>query len=114
MGLFGKPYDKSRKVLEKLRTEKFGLQEDYNESESDELKAKIDELTKKIDLFIEETYAKEIYDYYKSKKPKLVRIKNGQIESWEDVFGDSYEALSKAQLHVLIGLVEGDGKYKLK
>lgn len=112
--MFRKRFDRNHKILKKMRVEKFELQEEYNESKNVEVKRKIDEITVQIDLFIAHVYGKEIFEYYNKKKPKLVRIKNDQIETWEDVFGDEYELLSKAQQHVLLGLVEGDGKYKFK
>ena len=67
-----------------------------------------------INELIEGKYAEEVFRYYQKKQPTLIRIHTGEEVSWQDAFGDSYEAVSKSLRHSLVGLVEGGGRYKLK
>ena len=78
---------------------------------------KADDLDKKIaeiDSFIEDVYAKEVFEYYLPKKPLLIRNGTGATETWEEAFGLDFDSVSKSLRHSLVGLVEENLRYKLK
>ena len=67
-----------------------------------------------IDQFIEEEYSAAVFKYYQLRRPDLILVKTGEIVSWENAFGNDFKEVSKSLRHSLVGLVEGEGRYKLK
>ena len=55
-----------------------------------------------------------VFEHYSKSKPDLVRIHTGEVIHWQDAFGDSFEKTDKSQRHALVGLIEGDSKYRFK
>ena len=108
MFLFASSIKKNHKIYEKLNMERFSLEE--NDSKRSEADKKIEE----IDIFVENVYAKDIFEKYQKKRPKLIRRKDNQTVSWDEAFGDDFNKVSKSLRHSLVGLIEGGGKYKLK
>ena len=99
---------KDHKIYERLNRERFSLEED------DSKRNEADKKIKEIDDFVENIYAKDIFEKYQKKRPKLVRKKDEQIISWEEAFGDDFNKISKSLRHSLVGLIEGGGRYTLK
>ena len=102
-----------RKELAELREQRGRL-----ETEDDDVQMQIGDLfesyDREIDALIEGRYSCAVYNHYAGRKPRLIRIKTGETVRWEEAFGDSYAKTTAAQRHDLTGLVEGDGRYRLK
>ena len=73
-----------------------------------------DKLINEIDNFIEGEYSEAVFNYYKEKKPTLIRIATGEEYTWGQAFPETFEEVSASLKHSLVGLVEGGGRYKLK
>lgn len=67
-----------------------------------------------IDRYIEEEYSAAVFSYYQPKAPDLITIQNGEVITWEKAFGHDFRNVSKSLRHSLVGLVEGEGRYKFK
>ncbi len=63
--------------------------------------------------FIENEYAFAVYERYCKSKPNLIRVKTGEVVSWDEGFGSDFDKISKSLRHSLVGLVEEPGRYKL-
>ena len=109
---FFSPFKKYKKELSSLYAKKHEIEnrDNYHMSPGDEM----DQLISQIDALIEGDYAKAVFDYYKEKAPLLIRIRTGEEISWKEAFGDSFDDVSKSLRHSLVGLVEGDGRYRIK
>ena len=113
MGLFDRtPFKPLRKELSRLYDRKHKLQSDDLDDAS--VQEELDAVVSEIDTLMEGRYAREVFECYVKKKPDLVRIRTGEIVTWQDAFGDSYNSITKSQKHELVGLVEGGSKYRLK
>lgn len=106
MGLFGDKIKSDHKKYEKIKDALYKVQEI---GDQDCVAAKKREL----DAFIEEEYAKDIFEKYSKKKPILTEVKTGTKIAWVDAFGNEFEKISKSLRHSLVGLEEGGGRYKL-
>ncbi len=73
-----------------------------------------DKLVNEIDNFIEGEYSEAVYNFYKEKKPMLIRNSTGEEYTWDQAFPESFEDVSNSLRHSLVGLVEGGGRYCLK
>jgi hypothetical protein len=84
---------------------------------TEHLVKKADALDKKIaeiDSFIENAYAKEVFEFYSAKKPLLIRNSTGATETWEEAFGLEFDNVSNSLRHSLVGLVEENLRYSFK
>lgn len=77
-------------------------------------KGELHTLNAQIDALIEGDYAKAVFDHYSEIKPVLIRIRTGEEVQWSEAFGDSFDKTTLAQRHALVGLIEGESKYKFK
>lgn len=102
------------KKLADLYKKQHKLEESYNNSGSKKDREEADRVLTEIDSFVEQEYAKDVFETYKKKKPALLKKKDKSKMTWEEVFGDDFESLSKNQRHALVGLVEGSGAYELQ
>ncbi len=102
---YKKEYDALYKKKHKLEDEGFDEAVPGNE---------LDSLINQIFALIEGDYSRAIFDYYSVKKPLLIRNLTGETVQWLDAFGDSFEATTIGQRHSLVGLIEGDGRYRIK
>ncbi|MDI9243201.1 hypothetical protein [Fusibacillus kribbianus] len=109
---FSKPWKTNKIELERLYKKRQDL-EQINEGKVLP-GSELDKVYKEIDLLIEGEYAESVFAYYVKKRPALIRIKTGEIVTWDDAFGNSFEKVSKSLRHSLVGLVEGGGRYKIK
>lgn len=108
MIIFGNKLKKDHKLYKELTLERFILQEaDGNREEIDK---KIDE----VDRFVEYEYARDIFEKYNKKCPKLICNETGEIVSWREAFGNDFDILSKNLRHSLVGLMEGGGRYRFR
>ena len=99
---------KDHKLYQKMNFERFIMEgEADNRTEADR---KIEE----IDYFIENVYARDIFEKYGQKKPLLICNTTDEIISWEGAFGKEFDKLSIGLRHSLVGLIEGGGKYRFK
>lgn len=117
--MFLNPFIKYSKKYKEMYDQLFKLQDLLAEENTDSIKAKelsysVDKLMCEIDTFVEEEYAKKVFDVYRNKKPELVFVVDGRIVGWTDAFGEDFEKIPKTLRHSLIGLVEGSGRYRLK
>jgi hypothetical protein len=111
--MFGKsPFKELKKELADLYEREQELEDVENPSQAD--KQQLDKILADIDRLIEGRYSEAVFDYYSSRKPKLVRSHTGEIMSWDEAFGTTYGGVSKSLRHSLVGLVEGGGRYKIK
>ena len=83
-------------------------------NDAEEIDADINELSDRIAAFIENEYALAVFEKYSKEKPNLIRIKTGEIVSWDDAFGSDFENVSKSLRHSLVGLVEEPGRYRFE
>lgn len=107
MFLFSRKLKQDHALYKKMNSERFLLEEDARRAEAD---SKI----KEIDHFVENIYAKDVFDKYGKKRPKLISNKTEDVVSWEDAFGSVFEEIPKGVRHSLVGLVEGGGLYRFK
>jgi len=116
--MFGKPFKRYQKQYKELYAQLFNLQDRLNDSEDaqskKQLEAAVEKLQKEIAIFIEDEYAKAVFEYYSRKQPKLIRESTGEVVKWKDAFGNSFEAVPRALRGSLVGIVEGGGRYRLK
>ena len=75
---------------------------------------KLDDISAKIESFIEKEYSEEVFRVYSKKKPKLVRISTDEVFTWEDAFGTDFDKLEKGLKYSLVGLVEKPTRYRFK
>lgn len=106
-----KRYSKQLKQLYAVKNE---IYEKSLNNPNEQLKKDFENAVACIDEFIEGEYANAVYEKFRNKKPKLIRIKTGDEVSWDDAFGTDFEAISKSLRHSLVGLVEEPGKYRFK
>lgn len=63
---------------------------------------------------IKERYARNVYNFFSTKKPKLLRRIDEAIIEWEDAFGYDFDGLEKGLRNSLVALIEeSGGKYRL-
>ena len=97
---------KDHKLYEKMNFERFLLREETDK------RAEADKKDELIDAFVENIYARDIFNKYSKRKPKLICNANDEITSWDDAFGKDFDKLSIGLRHSLVGLIEGGGKYR--
>ena len=85
-----------------------------SEEDIEEINKDIEVIAGRIADLIENEYALAVFDKFSKIKPDLIRIKTGEVVSWEDGFGSDFDKISKSLRHSLVGLVEEPGRYKLK
>jgi len=78
------------------------------------LAMELQNVTNEINDFVENEYAKIIFENYKNKKILLIDKYKKQKISWDEIFGNDFEKVSKSLRYALIGLIEGEGRYELK
>lgn len=106
------PFTKYQKRLSEMNHRKYELRAESNERVLPG--SELDTFISEIDSFIENDYANAVFQYFAKKQPDLIRIKTGEVVSWDDAFGTDFDNVTKSLRHSLVGLVEGDGRYKLK
>ena len=74
----------------------------------------IEEKDKEIDRYVESEYSKAVYEYYTSQNPMLIEESTGRDIPWSRVFDEEYERMSGTIRHSLVGIVSGEGRYRLK
>lgn len=87
-----------------------------NESHVDEMIDVCREIEKsedEINIFIENQYAKDVFERYVKQKPQLIRNKTKQLISWDEAFGDDFNELGTNEKNALVGLIEGQSKYQI-
>lgn len=103
---------KKKKELERLYSKKHRLEDICEEKHTKEAEENVAKVLKEIDDFIENDFAKMVFEHYSRKKPSLVeRYTNEKVE-WVDAFGDKFDKVPKLLRHSLVGLVTDEGKYK--
>ena len=65
--------------------EQWHLEDKYNETNSKKDRTAADRKSKEIDDFIENVYAKDIYDSYQYSDPVIVNKKTGDMKMWSQV-----------------------------
>lgn len=108
MFLFSRKLKKDHMIYTRMNSERFSLEED------DAKRAETDSKIEEIDHFVEHIYAKDVFDKYGKKRPKLISNKTDAVVSWEDAFGSVFDEIPKGVRHSLVGLVEGGGQYRFK
>ena len=109
-----------KRLLEMRKTEKElscaydKALESGDSSDSEAQKKALDDLSIQIFAFIEDEYAKAVYEEYNKRKPDLIRIHTGEVVKWNDAFGDDFDEISRSLRHSLVGLVEEPGRYRFK
>lgn len=73
-----------------------------------------DETELAADEFLLNEYAKAVFQYYSRREPELIRNATGDSFSWKEVFDEEFDQLSQNLRYSLVGLVEKEGKYRLK
>ncbi len=73
----------------------------------------LEDVEREKEEFVEE-FAKIIFDYYSKRKPELIRNVDNKKVNWDEDYGCEYDRLSKALKESLVGLFDGDGRYRLK
>ena len=99
---------KDHKLYEKMNLERFLLEEELDK------RAEADRKIQEIDYFVENIYARDIFNKYGQKKPLLICNATDEITTWEAAFGNDFDNLSIGLRHSLVGLFEGGGKYRFK
>ena len=108
MFLFCGKLKKDHALYIKMNNERFWLEED------DTKRAEADSKIKEIDHFVETIYAKDVFDKYVKKRPKLISNRTDEVVSWEEAFGSVFDEIPKGVRHSLVGLIEGGGQYRFK
>ena len=108
MFMFSRKLKKDHALYIKMNSERFLLEED------DAKRAEADSKIEEIDHFVENIYAKDVFDKYVKKRPKLISNRTDCVVSWEEAFGSVFDEIPKGVRHSLVGLVEGGGLYRLK
>lgn len=110
--LFSSPFKKYQKHLAEMYEEKAKLLP----AEGSRILpgSEAAKLVDAIDTFIEGEYSEAVFNYYKGKKPKLIRNATGEEYTWDSAFPETFDEVSKSLRHSLVGLVEGGGRYRLK
>lgn len=108
MFLFNGKLKKDHALYKKMNSERFLLEED------DAKRVEADSKIKEINHFVENNYAKDVFDKYGKKRPKLISNKTDAVVSWEEAFGSVFDEIPKGVRHSLVGLVEGGGQYRFK
>jgi hypothetical protein len=109
--LFSSPFKKYQKQLEEMYEKKARLLP--GEGSKMVPGSEAEKLAKEIDTFIEGEYSEAVFNYYKDKKPNLIRIATDEEYTWEQAFPETFEDVSASLRHSLVGLIEGGGRYKL-
>lgn len=73
------------KTLSAMFKEQWHLEDKYNETNSKKDRTAADRKSKEIDDFIENVYAKDIYDSYQYSDPVIVNKKTGDMKMWSQV-----------------------------
>ena len=76
--------------------------------------AKADQTQAEVSSFLENEYAAEVFRYYSSRQPDLIRKSTGDVVTWKEAFGEDFNNVPKTLRYSLVGLVEGSGRYRLK
>ena len=107
-----------RKELKRLYQELSELQEKRDEceggSERQEAQLRVDAQITMIDELIEGPFARAVFDHYSKKQPRLVNNHTNEMVEWEEVFGFDFNKISNSRRHSLVGLIDGDGGYRIK
>lgn len=107
-----------RKELKLLYKELNELQEKRDKCEGDserqEAQQRVDAQITMIDELIEGPFARAVFDHYSKKKPCLVDNYTNEIVEWDSVFGCDFNKISNSRRHSLVGLIDGDGGYRIK
>ena len=105
---FNSKIKKDSKMYKKMNLERFILRGKPKKH------AEAEEMSRKIDGFVENTYARDIFDKFSKKKPKLICNQSDEVVDWNTAFGTNFDGLSKELRHSLVGLLEGGGKYRFR
>ena len=76
--------------------------------------SKIYKKSQEIDEFVENVYARDIFNKFNKKNPKLICNQSGDVVDWNSAFGTDFNNVSKGLRHSLVGLIEGGGKYRFR
>lgn len=74
----------------------------------------VNEITKTIDDFINNVFAKMVYEKGEKIKPKLIHNSTKKVYDWREIFSEDYNKVTKLRKRYLIDLVSGEGVYRLK
>ena len=110
--LFSSPFKKYQKKMAEMYEKKARLLP--TEGSTIVPGSAADKLANEIDNFIEGEYSEAVFNYYKEKKPTLIRSSTDEKYTWDQAFPESFEDVSKSLRHSLVGLVEGGGRYRLE
>lgn len=105
---------KQKKVLDRLYKEKHILEDECEENDNESNQLRLEEKLKEINSFIEDDFAKVVFDYYKRKNPVLYEYGTDRKVEWNQAFGEEFSMVSKTLKHSLVGLATGEGRYRLK
>ena len=105
---FNSKIKQDSKIYKKMNQERFALEDNPSKRKA------ADEKIREIDEFVENIYARDVFDEYSKKKPNLVRNKTGEVVSWDIAFGTDFNEVSSSLRHSLVGLIEGSGRYRFK
>ena len=78
------------------------------------LQNKYDKVVEELNKLEEGEYSKAIFDVLNEEKPDLIRNRTGEVISWDDAWGGTYDNISKSLRHSLVALLEGGGRYRFK
>ena len=90
------------------------LMREDDESKKSVLNIEIKKACKEITDFVCNSYAKVVFEKYNPKKPRLVRRLTKEVLTWDEAFGNNFEAIPLSLRESLVGLIEDSGKYKFK
>lgn len=79
-----------------------------------ELASRLDAICLETDSYIENEYANMVFNVYNSKRPMLYEVYDKKMVSWEEAFINDFDKIPKTLRHSLVGLIEGEGRYKFK
>ncbi len=78
-----------------------------------EISSNLQRIEDEIDDFIENKYAKVVFEKYKDKPIILYEKYDKKQLSWEEAFGLDFDKVSKTLRHAIVGIVEGEGRYEI-
>ncbi|MBR7000325.1 MAG: hypothetical protein IKI01_06870 [Lachnospiraceae bacterium] len=73
-----------------------------------------DEAETKEEKYTEDEYAHAVYDYYAKRKPELICVNTGESVKWDEVFSLTFADIAKSKRFALVGLIEKEGRYRIK
>ena len=80
----------------------------------EEIAIELDQNDRELAKLVEGEFAEEIFKKYSRKNPIVIDTTNGHETRWDELFGNTFDKVSKSQCHALVRIYMKNGSYRIQ